>query len=60
MKNPIWQSIGVTTAACSTVGGYGIASAQSSGASAQAVQIHARGAATYPHLVPDWECHAAA
>jgi hypothetical protein len=24
------------------------------------VQNHARGAATYPNLVPDWECHAAA
>lgn len=60
MKNQIWQGIGVTTAACSTVGGYGITSARSSGASAQAVQNHARGAATYPNLVPDWECHAAA
>lgn len=60
MKNQIWQGNGVTTAACSTVGGYGITGARSSGASAQAVQNHARRAATCPNLVPDWECHAAA
>lgn len=60
MKKQIWQSIGVTTDTCSTVGSYGITSARSIGASAQAVQNHAGGAATYPNLVPDRDCHAAA
>lgn len=60
MKKQIGQGIGVTPAACSTVGSYGITSARSGGASAQALQNHARGAATYPNLVPDGDCHATA